>query len=266
MTGLTREEVVAATSGLSLIGAEGAAVELHERLGSTNDRVAELAAEGGAEGAVVVALAQESGRGRLGRGWSSPPGGLYVSLLLRPDDDMLKRLPATLLAGLAVAEAVEAASGARVDLKWPNDALIDGRKVAGILGELSRDAVGSRLILGIGVNVATDPGALPEELRGAATSLAAVGEAPALAEVLRALLARFEEHYLAVRRGGGARVLAGASERMALLGKTVRARLANRDVVGKASGLNATGGLVLELEDGSHEVIVAGEVEEVRLA
>lgn len=267
MTGLDRAAVERATAGLRLRGGD-AALEVHDEVGSTNDRAAALAAEGAAEGALVVALRQTAGRGRHGRVWASPPGGLYFSLVLRPDEAMVRRLPATLLAGLAVAEAIEqvAPGEPRAELKWPNDVHLAGRKVSGVLGELTRDRAGSLLVLGFGVNVATDPAARSPELQPIATSIAAVrGRAPDPAALLGAILARFDAHYALVRDGGGATVLAAASARMPILGKPVRVRLMDRVLEGRAAGLNATGGLMVESE-GRRETVVAGEVEEVRPA
>lgn len=256
--------VSAALGECALIGQGEARIEVHAALDSTMEAAAALANEGAAEGSLVLALEQRAGRGRRGRTWTSPPGGLYASLILRPDEGMLRRLPVTLLGGLALVQAVDdVGGGARADLKWPNDVLVGGQKLAGILGELSKGAGGHVLILGLGVNVATSAEALAPE--AGATSLAAHGTPPALATLLGAFARRFEELYLSVRRGGGAAILSEASARMPLLGKTVRLRLPDRVVEGTACGLNATGGLVLEV-DGAREVFVAGEVEEVRAA
>ncbi len=241
---------------------------------STSARAAALAREGAPEGSAVVARAQTAGRGRLGRTWASPPGGLYLSLVLRPDEDMLRRLPVTLLAGLAAAEAADdvappaagpGAAAPAAALKWPNDVELEGRKVAGVLADLTREAGRSVLVLGLGVNVEAPLEALPDDVRARATSLAAAhGASPGLARVLDRFLARFEPLYRAVQRGGGAHILASASARMPLLGRPVRVRLPDRVLEGRAAGLGATGALVVEGPDGAHETVVAGEVEEVR--
>jgi BirA family biotin operon repressor/biotin-[acetyl-CoA-carboxylase] ligase len=266
---IDRATVERAIAGLTLAGQRAARVEVRDEVGSTNDVAASLAAEGAAEGTLVVAARQTSGRGRHGRVWASPPGGLYLSLVLRPDEPMLRRLPVTLLAGLAVAEAIDEVAPARdgrAELKWPNDVHLGGKKVAGVLGELSKDARGPLLVLGLGLNASTDPADLGPELGAIATSVAAArGAAPALDVLLRALLARFEGHYDAVRRGGGATILSAASARMPILGRPVRVRLVDRVLEGTAAGLNATGGLVVD-SDGRRETVVAGEVEEVRPA
>jgi BirA family biotin operon repressor/biotin-[acetyl-CoA-carboxylase] ligase len=257
-----------ATSGLQIIGAPGTTVEVHAELPSTNDRASAIAAQA-AEGSIVLAERQTAGRGRHGRAWVSPAGGLYLSIVLRPDDAMLRRLPVTLLARLAVAEAIddvlEGGASARADLKWPNDVHLGDRKTSGVLADLSKDARGPVLILGVGVNVSTSQEDLPEELRAQATSVAAAaGWAPTLEAMLAAFARRFEGHYLAVRRGGGANILAAASSRMTQLGRPVRVRLPGRVLEGKAAGLSATGGLIVEGAAGERETVLAGEVEEVR--
>jgi BirA family biotin operon repressor/biotin-[acetyl-CoA-carboxylase] ligase len=255
-----------AAADCRLIGGSDVVVEHHASIDSTSQRLRDLVQHAAPpEGSLVVAAEQTAGRGRLGRTWTSPPGGLYLSLLLRPEQAMLRRLPATLLGAVAVAEAIEMTTDLRPELKWPNDVLVDGKKVAGILGELTRDEGGSVLILGLGVNVASPVAALPDDVRNTATSLAAHGAPPALADLLRPLLTRFEEHYLTVRRGGGVSILSSASARMPMLGREVKLTLPERTVVGIASGLNQTGGLVVE-HSGQREVFVAGEVEEVRRA
>lgn len=245
----------------------GAPIELHASLGSTNDRALELAEGGAPEGTLVIAQEQTSGRGRRGHTWSSPEGGLYLSLVLRPEEAMLRRLPATLLGGLAVCQALEDA-GVKPQLKWPNDVLHDGLKLAGILGEMSRGAEGHRLVLGVGINVSTQ--VFPPELEGIATSVSTLAgaagvPAPGAGAIAASFLTYFAEHYGAVRRGGGATILAMASARMPLLGRPIRVRLGpDRVLSGIASGLSATGGLVLEHEDGQRrEVLLAGEVEGV---
>ncbi len=172
---------------------------------STNDVASALAAAGHCEGPVVVAEAQTQGRGRRGRQWFSPPaGGLYVSVIVAPatsaGDPLLATSLVTLAAGVAVAEAVQAVTGLAPDLKWPNDLLVGGRKLAGILAEgvASTDpAGGGRLqavVLGYGINVG--PMSLPAELAARATSLAAelgrhVDRAALWAETLASLDARY---------------------------------------------------------------------------
>jgi BirA family transcriptional regulator, biotin operon repressor / biotin---[acetyl-CoA-carboxylase] ligase len=244
-----------------------APVEVHEQIGSTNDRVAELATTGAPEGTLVVARLQTAGRGRRGRSWASPEGGLYFSFLLRPTADSLRSgLPATLVAGLALCQALEGLTppDAQPELKWPNDVLIRGKKVSGILGEMSQDAAGPALVLGLGVN--TGAAELPIELDSIATQLPRVGARPAPAEVLRAFFASFGPLWTNLNAGQeGAReaLLSAAAQRMPSLGHAVRLRLANEVVEGVFRGLGPSGGLVLERE-GRTQTYLAGDVESAR--
>jgi BirA family biotin operon repressor/biotin-[acetyl-CoA-carboxylase] ligase len=256
------EAVRRAAAWCRLVGQGDAIVDYHATIGSTNKRAFALADENAPEGSIVVAGSQTAGVGRLGKSWTSPPGGLYLSLILRPDVAMLRRLPVTLMGGLAVAEAIEATTQLTAELKWPNDVYVSGKKVAGILGELKRDV----LVLGIGINIGEPEGGFPDDIKETAASLASLAEdqAPDPEAVLAELLKRFEDHYQSVRAGGGVGILSSASARMPMLGKPMRITLPNRTVTGIASGLNQTGGLVVELEDGTRDVFVAGEVEAVR--
>ena len=141
-----------------------AALEWHDELGSTSDRVKALARDGAPEWTVVLADVQAGGRGREGRRWVSPAGGLYLSVLLRPRSPQLSLLP--LAAGVAVAEAA-AELGVATELKWPNDVLVSGRKLAGILAEAASSPSGVEWVaLGIGVNVAANASALSRAAAG----------------------------------------------------------------------------------------------------
>jgi BirA family biotin operon repressor/biotin-[acetyl-CoA-carboxylase] ligase len=245
----------------------GKSSELHEQLASTNDRARELAAKGSPEGTLVVALEQTGGKGRLGRTWASPRGGLYLSLVLRPDEGMLKRASVSLMAGLAASEALDLVGRTATALKWPNDILLDGKKIGGVLAEITRERNDTVVVLGVGLNVDTPAESFPKEVRSIATSLrASKGKSASLEETLRHFLAHFEGHYESVRKGGGALLLSRAADRMSMLGSRVRVKLADRAIEGKASGLNATGALVVELDSGGREIVYAGDVEELRPA
>ncbi len=214
---------------------------LHLRsVGSTNERARELAEAGAPHGTAVTAGEQTAGRGRQGRGWSTPPGSaIALSLVIRDPDPLL-----SLRAGLAVADL--AGAGARV--KWPNDVLLDGRKVAGVLVE-GRPQAGWA-VLGIGVNAALDLALLPEELRGVAGTLGlAPRELPrALEELLRALETRLAEP--------GDATLAALRERDALAGRPLRWE----GGAGTGAGIAADGALLVRRADGTLHELAAGEV------
>ncbi|MGY1708180.1 biotin--[acetyl-CoA-carboxylase] ligase [Geodermatophilus sp. SYSU D00758] len=166
-------------------------LEVVEEIGSTNAALLHAAAEDTGEGAVLVAEHQAAGRGRLDRVWTSPPrAGLTVSLLLRPDVPAARRGWLPLLTGVALAEAVAGTTPVRVSLKWPNDLLAaDGAKLAGILAEVASGAV----VVGVGLNVSTHAGELPE----GGTSLALAGAGPVdRGALLLAFLRGLERRYL----------------------------------------------------------------------
>jgi BirA family transcriptional regulator, biotin operon repressor / biotin---[acetyl-CoA-carboxylase] ligase len=207
---------------------------------STNDRARELAVAGAPHGALVTAGAQSAGRGRQGRTWAAPPGrALLLSLLLREWDPLLP-----LRAGLAVADL---AGGAAV-VKWPNDVLLGGRKLAGVLVEARpRDRWA---VLGIGVNVAVDVAELPADVREQAATLARPPEAlePTLAEFLAILERRLAEP--------AADCLAALRARDALLDRPVRWAAG----FGTGAGIDDAGALLVRRTDGSIETLEAGEV------
>jgi len=242
-----------------------AALEWHDEVVSTSDRLKELARAGAPAWTVVVAESQSGGRGREGRTWQSPKGGLYLSVLLRPQSERASLIP--LAAGVAVAEAV-LGFGVRAELKWPNDVLVSGRKLAGILAEASSGASGVEwVVLGIGVNVAIDPLALPEALRDAATSLVACGVRDARpAEVAAATLARLAVWYDALRAAPAQVVAAWRAQAVPWWGALVEVRTAGGERRGRLAAIDEEGALLLETADGERIRLVSGEVSRVRVA
>lgn len=142
-----------------------------QSLDSTNLFLKTLAERGAAEGTVVLASRQSAGRGRLGRSFQSPEGGLYLSMLLRPKCGLERASAVSALAGVAVCRAVKQRTGLEPKLKWPNDVILEGKKLCGILTESAVEGGGVRLILGIGLNVNTPRDAFPPELQNTACSL-----------------------------------------------------------------------------------------------
>ncbi len=207
---------------------------------STNDRARELAQAGAPHGTLVTAGEQRAGRGRQGRTWSAPPGrALLLSLVLRDPPELLP-----LAAALAVAEV----TGAEARIKWPNDVLVDGRKVAGILAE-GRPHEGWA-VLGIGLNVALRVEELPPELHDTAGTL---GLQPADLEPTLARLLEALERALAL---GAAALLDAYRARDALAGREV----AWAHGRGRAAGIDGAGRLVVELPGGGRTALSAGEV------
>ncbi|MGH7485890.1 MAG: biotin--[acetyl-CoA-carboxylase] ligase, partial [bacterium] len=217
-------------------------------------------AGGAPEGAIAIAEEQTAGRGRLGRSWTSPAGvNLYFTIILRPTLEQLRYL--SLIAPLAIGQAIEEAAGLQPRIKWPNDVAINDKKVAGILieSEISGDSVLFALV-GPGINVNLDVAA-HEEIRDIATSLRAeLGRDVSREEVLAATLNHFESLYDALRRG---EVVAMAwKHRLDTLGKHVRVSGPGGALIdeGVAVDADSDGSLILRRDDGSHVRVEAGEV------
>jgi BirA family transcriptional regulator, biotin operon repressor / biotin---[acetyl-CoA-carboxylase] ligase len=241
------------------------AVEWHETLGSTSDRLKQLARAGAPEWTAVLAERQTGGRGREGRAWQSPPGGLYLSVLLHPGPARAALLP--LAAGVAVADAM-AGFGVACELKWPNDVLASGRKLAGILAEASSASAGVEwVVLGIGVNLALDPAGLPPELRDAVTSLAAQGAGGVGPETAAAaVLARLAVWYDALREAPSQVAAAWRERAIPWWGSLVEVRSGSAVLRGRLAGVDDEGALVIELPGGDMRRLVSGEVSRFRPA
>lgn len=231
---------------------------------STSAVAAALAASGEPEGTVVLAERQTAGRGRLGRTWASPPGlGLWFSAILRPPIPASRAPVLTQVAAVAVAEGVEEVAGCLPGgIKWPNDFILAGWKVAGILTEMvARGEEVAAVILGVGLNVNQGPADFPPDLGGRAGSLAmAAGRRIPRADLLRALLRRLDSRYREFLAAGPAPALAEAAARSLTLGHPVRVREGEAELSGVAFRLEADGGLALRLQDGQLRRLVAGEV------
>jgi len=233
-------------------------ISWYEHVASTNDVAASLAENGAAEGAVVAANAQSSGRGRLGRRWQSPPGaGLYVSLLLRPPRAVLPLV--TIAAGVAIAEGIEAASGLSPCVKWPNDVHAGPRKLAGILAEAGSSAAGDHVILGFGINLR--PAALSPDVAVRATSIEGeLGRRVDRGLVLVECLAAMANRYGALRHGRAADVVTAWRARAAPhLGRAVEWDHEQVRRHGIAHDIDADGALLVREADQIVRVI-SGEV------
>ena len=248
-------------------------LEVVESTGSTNADLLARAQAGEPEGAVLAAEEQRAGRGRMGRTWTSPPrAALTVSVLLKPAVPPARRGWLPLLAGVAVATAVTQVTGVRTGLKWPNDLLTAEAKLAGILAEAAGDAV----VVGIGLNVSTEPEELSHLLAATrpgalpATSLRAAG-ATALdrASLLLAVLGELEHWYRAWQRAGGDPDRSGLRQEYlrwsATIGRTVRAELPGGQALsGPAVGVDSDGRLLVRVSSGSEVAVAAGDVVHLR--
>ncbi len=241
----------------------GSALHVFEAVDSTNDIAMALAGRGAPEGAVIIADSQRRGRGRMGRGWASPTGlGLYLSVILRPPLPPQRAPVLTLLGAVAVVDAIERTSGLAADIKWPNDVIARGRKVAGILGEMGADASRlSHVILGIGINVNQTGADFEEGLRGTATSLriesGRVGNRAGMARSLCEALDVWYDRFLS---DGVASILERFEQCCVTLGRMVVARSGDQEFRGLALELDDAGALVVRDTAGGFHRLLAGEV------
>jgi BirA family transcriptional regulator, biotin operon repressor / biotin---[acetyl-CoA-carboxylase] ligase len=229
---------------------------------STSEEAKRLSQLGAEEGTLVWAEQQTDGHGRFGRSWISPSGNLYFSLLLRPGRPPAQTMQLTFAAAVALSDAIETLlpEGAAVTCKWPNDVLVKGSKIAGILLESSIDAAGvvDSLVIGIGVNVASHPPA--DAVMYPATSLAAEGSAGATPDrVLTQFCPSFLDWYGRWQATGFAPLRQSWLDRAEKLQKPVTVRLDTETVNGIFAGLDESGAMILQQGD-HRRLILAGDV------
>ena len=256
----------------SLIQAElgenkiGHSIIHHFRIGSTNTAALILAQRGAGHGTVVVAEEQTAGRGRLGRTWySEKSSGIYGSVILRPPFSPTAAPILTLMAGLATQHALSSVTGLGVDIRWPNDLLVNGKKVCGILTEMNAEL--GRLhavVLGIGINV--NHSEMPVGLKPIATSLRIESQRTwSRVQIFIALLKELESHYhLLLQKGSAAIVEQWSAASTYAQGKRIRILTAEAESLATTVGVDSSGALRVRYDDGREEALVAGEVGEVK--
>jgi BirA family biotin operon repressor/biotin-[acetyl-CoA-carboxylase] ligase len=257
---LLADDLAARLGGTEVIGRD---IRVFEQTTSTNDVIEKLARDGVKEGAVVFAESQTKGRGRLGRAWVSPSHkGLWFSVLLRPDLRPQEATQLTVAAATALWRAIHDHTGIQPEIKWPNDLLLHGHKVAGILTELNAELDHVKyVILGVGVDANQTAAEFPADLRKTATSLRIELGRPVLRpELATAILRELDRDY--------ARVCAGQFESVAdewevhcsTIGKQVTVQIGERRVRGIAESLDDDGALLVRTEHGRLERIIGGDV------
>jgi BirA family biotin operon repressor/biotin-[acetyl-CoA-carboxylase] ligase len=262
MNGLSPETIQVLRSPLARL------VEVHGALGSTQERARELAQTGTPHGTLVIAEVQTGGRGRLGRSWGSPKGGLWMSLVLRPSFDATLAPRITQTAAVGVAKALWEI-GVEARIKWPNDLLAGGKKICGILAESSAEnatlpAEGRRLdyaILGVGMNANLDPAELGVPDREVTTIRSELGHDVVLLDLLRALLSNLEAELGRIEDFGA--VLDDWRKLDCTLGEKVRVRRFDDTIEGRAVDLSQEGALLLATPHGT-VALFEGEIDHLR--
>lgn len=238
--------------------------ELHyfSHIGSTNDEAKKLAVAGCPEGALVITEEQAGGRGRLSRGWFSPKAkGIWFSIVLRPPFPPQEAPKCTLMAAVAVNRAIRDITGVPCGIKWPNDIMCNGRKLVGILTEMSAemDAI-NHVVIGMGVNVNIPEEDFPTELRDVATSLLLETGVPvARMDLFVRILERLEELYMEVRNTGFTAVLDAWRQASITLGQQVQVIGTDRNFFGQAIDIDIDGALLVSTQSGMERVL-AGDV------
>jgi len=231
----------------------GKSLHYFSRLESTNDTARGLADQGAPEGTVVVAREQSAGRGRLGRRWASPPGGLWLSVILRPRRPASEWARLALAASVGIAIALERAMGIRAQVKWPNDLVLDGRKLGGILLE----AAGSYVVIGIGLNANVPLSAFPPDLASGATTLAEhLGHPVDMVRLAQAVLQELERVYQTVFDDPAA-VMEQWRVRSSTLGRTVRVIGSAATYEGVAESIDVDGALTVRTATGLRRVVAS---------
>lgn len=244
---------------IQIIGRE---VYVFQEIDSTNIKGMELGDKGYSEGTIILAETQNMGKGRLGRSWISPKGNIYLSVILRPNILPSQAPLITLMAAVASASALRNAFNIGVYIKWPNDLLINSKKVGGILTEMKSeiDRI-SYIVLGIGVNVNMDSSLFPPDVRVNATTLKeTVGRELPRIEVISVLLKELDKWYKIFLNKGSGPVFDEWRRLSPSLGKRIKVMSLNRIIEGIDEGLDDYGGLIVRLDDGKTEKVVSGDV------
>jgi BirA family biotin operon repressor/biotin-[acetyl-CoA-carboxylase] ligase len=239
----------------------GKDIRYYDQINSTNEMAKTLAREGASEGTVVIADRQLSGKGRLGKHWDSPSGtGIWMSIILKPDIMPVQASQLTLLAGLSVCEAVNKVTGLESRIKWPNDVVVNRKKVCGILTEMSAELDGiNYIIVGIGINVNTKE--FTEELSHA-TSLSLEGGKDYMRRyIIKEILEVFEEDYMVYKKERNIKhFLQRYKDNCITLNGDVKIITHQREYTAYAKDIAKDGSLIVTDEQGQEETIFSGEV------
>ena len=228
---------------------------------STNSMAFKLALSGKSEGTCVIAEAQQAGRGRLNRTWFSPEGkNLYLSIILRPNIEPSKIYPITFISCLAVYDTIEVVSGIVPGLKWPNDVLINSKKVCGTLVEISAESDMVKFVIaGIGLNVNMEEKDLAEDIKHRATSLyMETKRSYNRAYICGVMLNAFEKYYEVFKKAGGGEICRLWEERAKINGRYIEVNQMGETIRGVSEGIAATGALLLNV-DGTTKRIIVGD-------
>jgi len=249
---------------MSLLETDYVGREIHyfEKLSSTNTVAKEEAKKGAKEGTTIIAEIQTQGRGRLKRLWVSPKGGVWLSLILKPEIEVEDAMKITLTTAVTVAKTLRSLYGLNAEIKWPNDVLIGNRKVCGILTEASLNRkTAYSIVVGIGINANFTMKSLPGDLQRTATTLMEVlKKSVDLEKLICALLKEFENYYELLKKRKFEKLLKEWRGLAGFLGKKVEVTSFKERWAGKAIDIDENGVLIVELENGERKKVPSGDV------
>ena len=238
-------------------------IYIYRKVSSTNYVAKLMALSGAPEGTIVMSMSQTSGMGRMKRQWACPSGkGILMSMVLRPEIQVQFVPQLTLLCAVVVAETIRKVTGCEVGIKWPNDILISGKKVCGILAQsdFSKDASGY-VILGVGININQNINQLPPDCRETSTSLSLEqGQNISRSRVLKQFIITWDEHFKGFLEGGHPYLRKKWIENNVTLGRNVTINKEINPVNGIAVDISERGGLIVSLSDGSREEFLAEDL------
>lgn len=242
----------------------GKNIHYFKQIDSTNEQAKKFASRGAAEGTLLIAEKQTRGKGRLGRRWVSPPGGIWMSVILKPNFSPQEAPVVTMVATVAVAEAIKEVTGVEAKIKWPNDVVIEInknriiRKVCGILTEMGAEVDRiNYLVVGIGINVNNR---LPKELSHTACSLNELAGKVSRTLLTRRVLQKVEYYYSLMLEKGADVIIKECRRLSTILGRMIKVTTAEEVIAGKAIDIDNKGSLILQLKNKTKKEIFAGEI------
>lgn len=240
----------------------GSQVMYFDETDSTNNQAKDSGEKNGVHGTLFIADKQSAGKGRRGRGWESPPGeSIYMTILLRPEITPDKAPMLTLVMGLSVAEGIRRVTGIETQIKWPNDIVVNKKKVCGILTEMATEIVFvNYVVIGVGINV--NQRQFPEEIKDIAASLyEQTGITYKRSELIASVLEQFEKNYEAFLKTGDLSGIKAAYDSILInRGQEVKVLEPGNEYRAVAEGIDKTGELIVKLPDGQRKYVFAGEV------
>lgn len=239
----------------------GKDIHFYREVDSTNEVARKLADEGAEDGTIVIAESQRSGKGRRGKKWVSPSGGVWMTMILRPDVEPNRAPQITLVAGVAVAETLFQECNLDIGIKWPNDILVGSKKISGILTEVKTNISGELeyVLVGVGIDLNVDVDSFPPELQNGATSLKVELDREIQgSELVKRFLQKFETRYNQFQAGNFREILNQWRKLSSTIGSQVEVHKKGRTVYGEAVGVNKDGKLIVELDDGTLQKIISG--------